>query len=285
MTAKIINGKEIAEKIVNETKLKAQKLNIKPSLAVILAGCDPASEIYVRNKVKKANSSGFNSVLRKLPENVTREELFSVIDELNNDRNVNGILLQLPLPSHLDEKEFLDKIDPLKDVDGFNSYNAGKLFKGEIPYAIPCTPLGIIKLLKYSNIEIEGKTAVVIGRSNIVGKPMAALLLSENATVIQAHSKTKNLSEITKTADILISATGKPEFIKKEMIKENAVLIDVGIIRKENGGLTGDIDFNDVMEKASYITPVPGGVGPVTIAVLMENTLNLCLIQNKEYQA
>lgn len=275
----IINGKEIAQNLIDNLKKEVEKLDTKPTLAVIIVGSNPASKIYVKNKTKKAQEVGFNSILKELDENITKEELLTVIEKLNNDDSVNGILLQLPLPNHLDEKDFLDKISPLKDVDGFNTYNAGKLTKGEIPYAIPCTPKGIITLLELNNIEIEGKIAVVIGRSNIVGKPIANLLLRKNATVIQAHSKTKNLKEITLMADILVSATGQAEFIKGDMIKENAVVIDVGIVKNDNGKLKGDILFNEAINKASFITPVPGGVGPMTIATLMENTLKLYLLQ------
>lgn len=276
---KIINGKEIAQNILNNLKIKIQKLDKKPSLAVIIVGENPASKIYVKNKAKKALEVGFNSILKELKEDTSKEELLSVIENLNNDPDITGILLQLPLPSHLDERDFLDKIDPKKDVDGFSAYNAGKLFKGEKPFAIPCTPKGIIKLLEEKNVEIEGKVAVVIGRSNIVGKPVASLLLNKNATVIQAHSKTENLKEITKQADILISATGKKGLVTEDMIKENSVLIDVGIIRNDEGKLFGDIDFNGAYKKASLITPVPGGVGPMTIASLMENTYELHLLQ------
>ncbi len=275
----IINGKEIAQNLIDNLKKEVEKLDTKPTLAVIIVGSNPASKIYVKNKTKKAQEVGFNSILKELDENITKEELLTVIEKLNNDNSVNGILLQLPLPNHLDEKDFLDKISPLKDVDGFNTYNAGKLTKGEIPYAIPCTPKGIITLLELNNIEIEGKIAVVIGRSNIVGKPIANLLLQKNATVIQAHSKTKNLKEITLMADILVSATGQAEFIKGDMIKENAVVIDVGIVKNDNGKLKGDILFNEAINKASFITPVPGGVGPMTIVTLMENTLKLYLLQ------
>lgn len=276
---KIINGKEIAQNILDNLKIKIQKLDKKPSLAVIIVGENPASKIYVKNKAKKALEVGFNSILKELKEDTSKEELLSVIENLNNDPDITGILLQLPLPSHLDERDFLDKIDPKKDVDGFSAYNAGKLFKGEKPFAIPCTPKGIIKLLEEKNVEIEGKVAVVIGRSNIVGKPVASLLLNKNATVIQAHSKTENLKEITKQADILISATGKKGLVTEDMIKENSVLIDVGIIRNDEGKLFGDIDFNGAYKKASLITPVPGGVGPMTIASLMENTYELHLLQ------
>ena len=281
MTAKIIDGKKTAKKFLDELKVQVEKLSTKPSLAVIIVGENPASKIYVKNKVKTARELGFNSILKELKEETTKEELLSVIEELNSDKNINGILLQLPLPKHLSEEDFLDKILSFKDVDGFSSYNAGKLFKGEVPYAIPCTPKGIISLLKEEKIELEGKTALVIGRSNIVGKPIGALLLKENATVIQAHSKTKNLSELIKSADIIVSATGRQNTVKGEDIKEGAVIIDVGIIRDENGKLRGDVDFDSCLNKASYITPVPGGVGPMTIANLMLNTYELFQIQQE----
>ena len=277
--AEIINGKEIAENILNNIKKEVESYDVKPTLAVIIVGCNPASKVYVKNKIKKSEFLGFNSILKELPENTTKEELLDVIKNLNEDKNVNGILLQLPLPKGLNEKDFLDEISPIKDVDGFTTYNSGKLFKGEKPYAVACTPKGIIKLLETKNINLEGKLAVVIGRSNIVGKPIAALLLQKNATVIQAHSKTKNLPEILKLADAIISATGKEEFIKGDMVKEGAVIIDVGITRNKNGKLTGDVDFESVNKKVSYITPVPGGVGPMTIASLMENTLELYKLQ------
>lgn len=277
--AEIINGKEIAENILNNIKKEVENFDVKPTLAVIIVGCDPASKVYVKNKIKKSEFLGFNSILKELPEDIQKEELLDVIKNLNNDKNVNGILLQLPLPNGLDEKDFLDEISPIKDVDGFTTYNSGKLFKGEKPYSIACTPKGIIKLLETKNINLEGKVAVVVGRSNIVGKPVANLLLQKNATVIQAHSKTKNLPKILKLADIIISATGKEEFIKGDMVKEGAIIIDVGITRNKNGKLTGDVDFESVYNKVSYITPVPGGVGPMTIATLMENTLELYKLQ------
>lgn len=276
---KIIDGKKIAQKITDNLKLKIEKLDIKPALAVIIVGSDRASQIYVRNKTKKAEEIGFNSILCELDENISKNELLNKIEELNQNPDINGILLQLPLPKHLDEKDFLDKISPDKDVDGFNTYNLGKLFKGENPSAISCTPKGIIRLLNEYNIQMEGKLALVIGRSNIVGKPVAALLLKNNATVIQAHSKTRNLQNLTKQADIIICATGKSEFLKGDMIKEGSVIIDVGISRKNDGKLTGDVDFQSVYDKVSLITPVPGGVGPMTIASLMENTYNLYLLQ------
>lgn len=275
----ILDGKQTAKKITDELKLKVQNLDKKPSLAVIMAGNNPASEVYVKNKEKKALEIGFNSIIKKTDENITKEELLKIIKELNEDDNINAILLQLPLPKHLNEKDFLDKIDPKKDVDGFCSYNLGKLLKNDSPYAIPCTPKGIVRLLDEYNIDIESKIALVIGRSNIVGKPVSILLLNRNSTVIMTHTKTKNLENLTKTADILICAAGKKEMIKKEMIKENAVIIDVGITRDNDGKLKGDVDFNDVKEKTSYITPVPGGIGPMTIAMLMENTYELYKIQ------
>lgn len=275
----ILDGRETAKKITEKLRLEVEKLDVKPTLAVIIIGCNPASKVYVKNKEKKALEIGFNSIVIELDENITKDELEKTIKELNEDKNVNGILLQLPLPKHLNEKDFLDLIDPKKDVDGFSSYNSGKLLKNDSPYAIPCTPKGIIRLLDEYNIDIEGRVSTVIGRSNIVGKPVSILLLSRNSTVIMTHTKTKNLEHFTKSADILICAAGKKEMIKKEMIKENAVIIDVGITRDIDGRLKGDVDFDDTKDKASYITPVPGGIGPMTIAMLMENTYELYKIQ------
>lgn len=275
----IIDGKKCANEILNNIKEKVSKLDTKPGLAVILAGNNPASSIYVKNKEKQAQNAGFNSIVHKLPENTTKKELLNLIDNLNNDKNIDGILLQLPLPKHLKAYDFLDKIDPKKDVDGFHPINAGKLLLNETPYAVPCTPKGIIRLLETYNIEIEGKNAVVIGRSNIVGKPLSMLLLNKNATVTIAHSKTKNLSEITKNADILISATGIKNMVTQDMVKNGACVIDVGIIRDNEGKLRGDVDFEAVKNIAGFITPVPGGVGPMTIAMLMENTYNLHLLK------
>lgn len=275
----ILDGRETAKKITEKLRLEVEKLDVKPTLAVIIIGCNPASKVYVKNKEKKALEIGFNSIVIELDENITKDELEKTIKELNEDKNVNGILLQLPLPKHLNEKDFLDLIDPKKDVDGFSSYNSGKLLKNDSPYAIPCTPKGIIRLLDEYNIDIEGRVSTVIGRSNIVGKPVSILLLNRNSTVIMTHTKTKNLEHFTKSADILICAAGKKEMIKKEMIKENAVIIDVGITRDIDGKLKGDVDFDDTKDKASYITPVPGGIGPMTIAMLMENTYELYKIQ------
>lgn len=276
----IIDGRACAEKILENIKTKTSKLNKKPGLSVILVGENPASKVYVKNKEKKAIEAGFNSYVYRLPENTSKAELLNLIDKLNNEDNTDGILLQLPLPKHLNPSDFLDKIDPKKDVDGFHPINSGKLLNNEEPYAIPCTPKGIIRLLDEYNIEIAGKNAVVIGRSNIVGKPVSMLLLNKNATVTIAHSKTKNLIDVVKQADIIVSATGISNIITKDMVKEGAAVIDVGIIRGEDGKLKGDVDFNNIKDIAGFITPVPGGVGPMTIAMLMENTLELHLLRN-----
>lgn len=273
--AVILDGKTLANKILQNIKDEVQNLKTKPSLAVILIGENPASQVYVKNKEKQAKEAGFESFVYRLPSNVNKDELLNLIERLNNDDNIDGILLQLPLPGHLSAYDFLDKINPKKDVDGFHPVNAGKLLLNEEPYAISCTPEGIIRLLDEYNIPIKGQNAVIIGRSNIVGKPLSMLLLNRDATVTIAHSKTKNLSEITKTADILVSATGFSNMVTKDMVKSGATVIDVGIIRDENGKLRGDVDFNSVKEIAGAITPVPGGVGPMTIAMLIENTLNL----------
>ena len=271
---KIIDGKAISEKVRNEIKEQTQvyinKHGRKPGLAVIIAGDNPASKTYVANKIKACKEVGFNSYCIEFPKNVSEDTLTKKIIELNNNEDIDGILVQLPLPSHLNEKYILSLIADNKDVDGFSAYNMGLLALGR-PKIAACTPLGVIELLKSTGESIEGKHAVIIGRSNIVGKPMAMLLLMENATVTICHSKTKNLSEITKTADILIAAIGKPCFVKKDMVKEGAIVIDVGINRTEKG-LQGDVDFNEVSEIASYITPVPGGVGPMTITMLLKNT-------------
>ena len=276
----IIDGRACAEKILENIKTKTSKLNKKPGLSVILVGENPASKVYVKNKEKKAIEAGFNSNVYRLPENTSKLELLNLIDKLNNEDNTDGILLQLPLPKHLNPSDFLDKIDPKKDVDGFHPINSGKLLNNEKPYVIPCTPKGIIRLLDEYNIEIAEKNAVVIGRSNIVGKPVSMLLLNKNATVTIAHSKTKNLIDVVKQADIIVSATGISNIITKDMVKEGAAVIDVGIIRGEDGKLKGDVDFNNIKDIAGFITPVPGGVGPMTIAMLMENTLELHLLRN-----
>ncbi|MBR1908229.1 bifunctional methylenetetrahydrofolate dehydrogenase/methenyltetrahydrofolate cyclohydrolase FolD [bacterium] len=280
MYMQILDGKALGKEIQEEVKLEVEKLSKKPHLAVILAGENPASKIYVNTKNKTCERLGIKSTVINLPENVTEFELKSKIRELNVDDEINAILVQLPLPAHINESECIKEISPIKDVDGFTPENLGALVSGKTPFAYPCTPSGIITLLKRNNIQISGKHAVVIGRSNIVGKPLSLMLLKENATVTMCHSKTKNLSEITKTADILISATGK-RIVTKDMVKNSAVVVDVGIIRNSEGKLEGDVDFEQVKDTASYITPVPGGVGPMTIASLMKNTLELFLKQNK----
>lgn len=273
--AQIINGKEIAQTIKDEMRLEVENLKQNGKsccLAVIQVGNDPASSVYVSNKKKACEYIGIDSLSFELPEETTEEELLQVIDKLNMDEAVHGILCQLPLPRHINEKTILNRISPKKDVDGFHPQNVGALVVGDFGF-VSCTPAGIIELLKRSNVEIEGKNCVVIGRSNIVGKPMALLMLRENATVTICHSKTKNLKEICKEADILIVAIGKPKYITKDYVKEGAVVIDVGIHRDENNKLCGDVDFNDVEPLCSAITPVPGGVGPMTICMLMKNCL------------
>lgn len=278
----IIDGKAVALNVKNQVKLECEALKekgITPGLAVIIVGDDPASQVYVRNKEKACEECGFHSVKYALDANTTQQELNALIDELNNDDSINGILCQLPLPSHLDDKEVINRIDPIKDVDAFHPVNVGAIMIGDYNF-LPCTPAGVMELIHSTGVKIEGKKAVVMGRSNIVGKPMAMLLLHENATVEITHSKTKNLSEITSEADILVAAVGKAKFVKADMVKQGAVVIDVGMDRDENGKLCGDVDFEDVKEKCSYITPVPGGVGPMTIAMLMKNTLTAAKIQN-----
>ena len=273
--AYIINGKEIAQTIKDEMKEEVRLLKEAGKsccLAVIQVGSDPASSVYVTNKKKACEYIGIDSLSYELPEETTEEELLELIDKLNDDGAVHGILCQLPLPRHIHEKTVLNRISPKKDVDGFHPQNVGALVVGDFGF-VSCTPAGIIELLKRSNVEMEGKHCVVIGRSNIVGKPMALLMLRENATVTICHSKTKNLKEICKQADILIVAVGKPLFVTKEFVKEGAVVIDVGIHRDENNKLCGDVDYKDVEPYVSAITPVPGGVGPMTICMLMKNCL------------
>lgn len=271
----LINGKELAKKIREELKIEVNSLRkegIIPKLAVIMVGNDKASEVYVRNKSKACNEIGIEFEEFLLDSNIEQEELIDLIKKLNNRKDVHGILLQSPIPEHLNIREAFDTIDYKKDVDGFNPVNIGKLAIGEDAF-ISCTPYGVTKMLEECNIPIEGKRAVIIGRSNIVGKPLIQCLLNKNATVTICHSRTKNIAEITKEADILIAALGKPKFVKENMVKENAVVIDVGINRNEEGKLIGDVDFENVSKKASYITPVPGGVGPMTIAMLMNNVV------------
>lgn len=273
--AKIIDGKAISTEIKNELKekvavYKAQGVEI--TLAVVKVGNDPASAVYVRNKEKACEYVGITSRTLALPENTTEEELLKVVEELNTDSTVNGILVQLPLPKHIDESKILLAIDSNKDVDGFHPVNVGKMVIGEDTF-LPCTPAGIIEMIKRSDIDIEGKECVVIGRSNIVGKPMSMLMLRENATVTIAHSRTKDLKEVTKKADILVAAIGKAKFVTADYVKEGVVVIDVGMDRDENGKLCGDVDFASVEPKASAITPVPGGVGPMTVTMLLVNCL------------
>lgn len=276
--AKIIDGKLISKEIKSqllETVKDLKKKGIIPGLAVILVGEDSASQVYVRNKEKMCEEFGIRSKVYRLPETTTNEELLNLIDKLNNDDEIDGILLQHPVPNQINEYEAFNKILPSKDVDGFTNVNIGKLVVGE-DTLISCTPFGILKILKHEGIKIEGKHCVIVGRSNIVGKPMAQLMIKENATVTICHSKTQNLTEITKMADILIVAIGKPKFITKEMVKEGAVVIDVGINRND-GKLVGDVDFETVSTVSSKITPVPGGVGPMTMIMLMNNTIKACV--------
>jgi len=276
---KIIDGKKISLQIKDELKQKVEQLKqegIEISLAVIQVGSDAASSVYVGNKKKACAYIGINSISYQLPEETKQEELLNLIDSLNKDEKVTGILVQLPLPKHIDEKVITQAISPKKDVDGFHEQNVGALCSGGKGF-VSCTPAGIIQLLKRSGIEIESKECVVIGRSNIVGKPMALLLLRENGTVTICHSKTKNLKEITKRADIIVAALGKPKFIDESFIKEGAVVIDVGIHRNENNKLCGDVDYERVAPMTSAITPVPGGVGPMTIAMLMNNCVEAAL--------
>lgn len=279
--ANIIDGKLVSaavkERVAAEVKALNQK-GISVCLAVILVGSDPASQIYVANKKKACEQLGIISKEYLLPETTTQDELLSLVKELNADKTVNGILCQLPLPKGLDEKVVIEAIDPNKDVDAFHPINVGRIMIGDYDF-LPCTPAGVMEMLAYYNIDVCGKECVVIGRSNIVGKPMGMLLLHKNGTVTIAHSRTKNLSKVTRRADILVAAVGKAKFVTTDMVKDGAVVIDVGMNRAD-GKLCGDVDFDAVSEKASYITPVPGGVGPMTIATLMQNTLTAAKRQN-----
>jgi len=279
MTAQIIDGKKIATQIRDNLKEKVSKLPQSPKLAVIMVGDNPASTIYVRSKEKACNELGITAQTYHLAQNVTNEELIDLINILNEDNETNGILVQLPLPQHLDEKKILNTILPSKDVDGFHPQNLGLLIQKSPETFLPCTPKGIIRLIKSVKENISGLNAVVIGRSQIVGIPTAHLLLQENCTVTITHSKTKNLPEVCRQADILVVAIGKSEFITKDYIKPDAIVIDVGINRTENG-LKGDVCFSQALDTASYITPVPGGVGPMTIAMLLENTYEAFLKQH-----
>ena len=278
----IIDGKAVSKKVKEDVKAECEQLKAKgitPGLAVIIVGDDPASQVYVHNKEVACEACGFYSVKYALSAETTQDELNALVDKLNKDDKINGILCQLPLPSHLDDKEVINRIDPLKDVDAFHPVNVGAIMIGDYNY-LPCTPAGVMELIHSTGIDVSGKKAVVIGRSNIVGKPMAMLLLHENATVEITHSRTQNLADITKEADILVAAIGKAKFVKADMVKDGAVVIDVGMNRDENGKLCGDVDFEAVKDKCSFITPVPGGVGPMTIAMLMKNTMTAAKIQN-----
>ena len=271
----IIDGKEISNRVKERVKAEALALKsngITPTLAVVLVGDDKASQTYVASKEKSTIACEMGSVAHKLPESTTQGELLALIELLNADDSIDGILVQLPLPKHIDSNKILEAIDPSKDVDGFHAINVGKLNSG-LDGFVPCTPLGIMELLKEYNIEVSGKNAVVVGRSNIVGKPLYELMLKENATVTVCHSKTKNIKEICKKADLLIVAVGKPNFLTADMVSDGAVVIDVGINRLDSGKLVGDCDYENVAPKCSMITPVPGGVGPMTIAMLLSNTL------------
>jgi len=273
----ILDGKTTSEKILSDLKIRLEEMSSKPCLAVILVGDNPASQIYVRNKQKRAKELGIESRLISCPQNLQKDELLAIIQNLNADKSVTAILLQLPLPAHLDAFDFISQISPEKDVDGFTPYNLGMLMSARNGFANACTPKGIMRLLEEYKIPLEGRHAVVVGRSNIVGKPLALMLLEKNATVTIAHSKTRNLAQITKCADILIAAAGKSGLITADMVKEGAVVVDVAINRGHDGKLCGDVDFENVKNKVSAITPVPGGVGPMTIAMLMENTVDMFL--------
>ena len=280
--AKLIDGKVISAAVKDEVAKETEqlkKMGVTPGLAVIIVGEDPASKVYVANKEKACQQIGMASWKYALPESTTEEELLALISKLNADKQVNGILCQLPLPKHLNEELVINTILPEKDVDAFHPQNVGKIMTGDYDF-LPCTPAGIMEMLKYENIDITGKECVVIGRSNIVGKPMAMLLLHKNGTVTICHSRTKDLAEVCRRADILVAAVGRANFVTADMVKEGAVVIDVGINRLDNGKLCGDVNFAEVEPKASYITPVPGGVGPMTIATLMKNTLTAAKKQN-----
>lgn len=282
--AKLLMGKEVSARIKAELKTEADKLKasgITPGLAVIIVGEDPASQVYVRNKERACEECGIYSEKYALKEETTQEELLALIDELNKKDSISGILVQLPVPKHIDEETIINAIDPQKDVDAFHPINVGKIMVGNYDF-VPCTPAGVMELIAESGIDVSGKECVVVGRSNIVGKPQAMLLLHKNGTVTICHSRTKNLAEKTRQADILVAAVGIPNFIKGNMIKEGAVVIDVGINRLENGKLCGDVEFETAEKVAGAITPVPGGVGPMTIAMLMKNTIKAAVV-NKSH--
>ena len=278
----LIDGKAVSLQVKQQVKQECDKLKTKgvtPGLAVIIVGDDSASQVYVRNKEKACEECGFYSVKYALDADTTQSELNALIDKLNKDEKINGILCQLPLPKLLDDKEVINRIDPIKDVDAFHPVNVGAIMIGDYNF-LPCTPAGVMELIHSTGVNVTGKKAVVIGRSNIVGKPMAMLLLHENATVEITHSKTLDLKSITKEADILVAAIGRAKFVTADMVKNGAIVIDVGMNRDENGKLCGDVDFENVKDKCSFITPVPGGVGPMTISMLMRNTLTAAKLQN-----
>ena len=279
----IIDGKKVSAQVKEKVRLETldliEKHGITPGLAVVIVGDDPASRVYANNKKKACEVVGFKSEEYALPASTTQEELLALVDKLNKKEDINGILVQLPLPKHLDDKAVIERISPQKDVDAFHAVNVGKIMLGEFDF-LPCTPAGVMEMLHSYDITVEGKECVVIGRSNIVGKPMGMLLLHENGTVTICHSRTKNLKEVCQRADILVAAVGIPKFVKADMVKDGAVVIDVGMDRDENGKLCGDVDFENVKDKCSYITPVPGGVGPMTISTLMKNTIKACKLQN-----
>ena len=281
MSAQIIDGKMISAKVRAEIKEEVNGMTEKPGLAVIIVGEDSASKVYVRNKAKGCEEVGFYSEVHALAENTTEEELLSLIEKLNNEPKIDGILVQLPLPKHLDEKTVINAINPEKDVDAFHPVNTGKIMIGDYDF-LPCTPAGVMRLLEESGIEVNGKNCVVVGRSNIVGKPQAMLLLQKNGTVTVCHSRTKDLVAECKRADILVVAIGKAKFITADYIKPGAAVIDVGMDRDENGKLCGDVDFDSAKEVAGAITPVPGGVGPMTIAMLLTNTLKAAKTHGKK---
>ena len=279
----IIDGKKVSANVKERVRLECERLvnehGVTPGLAVVIVGDDPASRVYVNNKKKACELVGFKSEEYALPAETTQEELLSLVDTLNNKNDINGILVQLPLPKHLDDKAVIERISPKKDVDAFHAVNVGKIMLGEYDF-LPCTPAGVMEMLHRYEIPVEGRECVVIGRSNIVGKPMGMLLLHENGTVTICHSRTANLKEVCQRADILVAAVGRAKFVTADMVKDGAVVIDVGMNRDENGKLCGDVDFENVKDKCSYITPVPGGVGPMTIATLMKNTIKACKLQN-----
>lgn len=281
--AQIIDGKAVSAQVRDDAAKKVAQLKeqgVHPGLAVVIVGDDPASRVYVNNKKKACAEIGIHSEEYALRAETTQEELLNLVENLNYKKEIHGILVQLPLPKHLDERAVIKAIDPIKDVDAFHAENVGRIMIGDFQF-LPCTPAGVMELLQSANIEISGKNCVVIGRSNIVGKPMAMLLLHQNGTVTICHSKTKNLADVCRGADILVAAVGIPKFVKADMVKPGAVVIDVGMNRDENGKLCGDVDFAQVEPVASYITPVPGGVGPMTIAMLMKNTITAARLQNQ----